>query len=161
MKLVIFLSLVLSWTITTQASEKLYVHSAKAKIKTDKKMSAPDVAQVKRGEALNLVKAEGMWFQVTYKGKPGYISKLFVKKQKPIGQAALFKEAALTKEKSSRKRSSDYAVSGATRGLTANNRVRGQREQYRSDYQTLQDVESFKVPKRSLKSFMKKAGLGK
>jgi len=139
--------------------DMLYVHSAKAHIKSQTSMSSPDMAMAKRGDSMKMLKAQGMWYNVNYKGHTGWVSKLFVKTQKPIGQADLFKAAAMSAEKTSRKRSSAYAVSGATRGLTANTRVRGQREQYRSDFQALKEMEEYRLPANVVNKFRHKAGL--
>ena len=133
----------------------MYVFAAKTTLKAGPKMSAQSVANVRRGDKLSVIATKGMWYRVKKGTAEGWISKLFIRKKKPIGRADLLKDSAMTKEKNSRKRSSSYAVSGATRGLTANNRVRGQREEYRSDFQALRDM----VSKKSLRKFRKNGGL--
>jgi len=123
----------------------VYVTAANAKLKTEAKAGSADVSQVDRGTQLSVLSESGSWYQVSQGAKTGWISKLFVSNSKPIGQNDLLKENAVTDEQMSRKRSSGYSVSAATRGLSATSRnQRG--EQFRSNNQALDELE-----KKSLK----------
>ena len=153
------LTLMLAAGFVWAADDTVYVQSVKAQLKSEPKMDAQTVTDLQRGDVLKLIKEQGVWCQVKHKGKDGWISKLFVNKRKPIGQAELMQDAETTVAKTSRRRESSYAVSAATRGLTATMRTREGREQYQSDAKALEKVENFKIETSELTSFQKSAGL--
>ena len=123
-------TLILTYFISqfSVAGELMYVQSATAKLKSGPSMSAPDVATLNRGTIVFPGKNQGVWIEVTANNKTGWVSKLFISKTKPVGETELMKNPSETDSKVSRKRSSDFAVSAATRGLQSNDRVRDGRE---------------------------------
>lgn len=134
-----------------QSGKKLYVTAATAKLKAEAKAGSTDVVAIARGQELDVVAEQGPWYQVKSGEHTGWVSKLFVSPQKPIGQNEMLKESAVTDEKMSRKRASGYAVSAATRGLAASGRTRG--EQFRSNQQALDQLEKNKVKPGELEKF--------
>lgn len=135
------------------AADLMYVQAASAKLKSGPSMSAPDIATLNRGTIVFPGQAQGVWVEVTANNKKGWISKLFISKTKPIGEAELMKNPSETDSKVSRKRSSDFAVSAATRGLQANDRVRDGRELYRSNNQAVDNLDKMNIPDQQLKKF--------
>ena len=137
----------------------LYVQVANAKLKTEPKLAAQDVATLGRGDEVKVLNTQGPWYEVQFKESKGWISKLFVNKTKPIGQADLLANPADSEAKTSRKRSANYAVSAATRGLTASDRVRDGKELFRSDKKAVEDLEKLEVPEGQVENFQKSGNL--
>ena len=127
----------------TEKGEKIYVQSVKADLKTEPKLTATSVLSLRRGAELLVLKKEGAWLNVTSAGKTGWISKLFVNSNKPVGAAELATELLSDQglAKATRRRSSSYAVSASTRGLTAGSRTREGREKYQADYDAVDKLE--------------------
>lgn len=138
----------------------VFVTAANAKLKTEAKAGSADVIQVERGTQLSVLTESGSWYQVSQGAKTGWISKLFVSTTKPIGQNDLLKENAVTDEQMSRKRSSGYSVSAATRGLSATSRnQRG--EKFRSNNQALDELEKKSLKPEEILQFQDEAKNGK
>ncbi len=144
-------SLAASWT-QAEEPEIGYIQAAKADLKADPKMDSRSITTLKRGDQLTIEKKEGIWNFVKVGGKAGWISKLFVSATKPVGAAELSQSSSESVEKSSRRRSSSYAVSAATRGLTAEGRS-GNREANPSDYDALGKMEKDVPSDAKLDSF--------
>lgn len=138
-----------------QNPAEIYVQAASAKLKVEAKAGSADVLSVSRGESLKVLQVQGSWYQVEVQGKKGWISKLFTSPNKPVGQAEVFQTEEVSKEKVSRKRSSNYSVTAATRGLSAGGRQGAGREQFRSNDQELQRLEGQKVDPKVLEQFEK------
>lgn len=138
-----------------QSPSEVYVQAASAKLKVEAKAGSADVHTVSRGATLKVLSAQGSWYQVEVDGKKGWISKLFTSPNKPVGQAEVFQTEEVSKEKVSRKRSSNYSVTAATRGLSAGGRQGGGREQFRSNDQELERMEGQKVDPKILEQFEK------
>lgn len=158
----IALALTIALASSAFAGETMYVQPAKAKLLGEPKMNGAQVAELKRGDAVEVLKKEGLWFQVKSGKNTGYVSKLFVNDTKPVGEDELQKKLSGNDNvaKAARRRSSSYSVSAATRGLTAGNRVREGRETYESDYEAVKKMDELKVDKAELQRFMKAGGLG-
>ncbi len=152
------LVLIASFQTHAQSVKKIYVTAATAKLKVEAKAGAADVVVLTRGKELEVVSEQGPWYQVKSDAQAGWVSKLFVSTQKPIGQNEMLKESAVTDEKMSRKRASGYAVSAATRGLAASSRTRG--EQFRSNHQALEQLEKNQVKPEEIEKFDAEAQLG-
>ncbi|MGK5088875.1 SH3 domain-containing protein [Bdellovibrionota bacterium FG-2] len=120
--------------------ERGYIQAAKADLKAEPKMDSKSLTQLKRGDPLTIEKKEGIWNYVKVGNKAGWVSKLFISATKPVGAAELSQNSNNNLEKSSRRRSSSYAVSAATRGLTAEGRS-GNRESLQSDFEALSTME--------------------
>lgn len=143
-------------------NEKLYVQSVKADLKTEPKLDAASVLTLKRGAELVVIKKEGAWFNVSNSGKIGWVSKLFVNSNRPVGAAEL--TAELSKDqglaKAARRRISSYSVSASTRGLTGGSRSREGREKYQSDYDAVDKIDKDSISEKDVKRFQKDGKLG-
>lgn len=146
-------------------SETVYVQSAKAQLKAQARMDAADVAPLSRGDALEVLGKEGIWFQTrstegAAAGKTGWVSKLFVSSQRPIGYNTLLTDVQEDLSKSSRRRTSSYDVSAAARGLTAvSTRSREGQGQYRPDFYTLELIEKQQPTPQQLAEFQARGKL--
>lgn len=141
------------------ADASVYVQSMTTKLKSEAKAGSADVTSLKRGDELKVLSTEGSWLKVEFNKQTGYISKLFVSNIKPATQNELMNADQSSAEKTSRKRSSSFAVSAATRGLSAGSRHRDNRENYRSDAEAVDKIEKQQVHPQDLKKFQKEGAI--
>lgn len=153
------MGLVLVAPAANGAEETMYVQAVKIELKGAPQMNAAKVADLKRGDELKVIKKDGLWYQVKAGAAAGFISRMFVSPNKPVGNADLNADVQVSLEKTSRRRSSSYSVSASTRGLSADARVRDGREMYRTDYDALKEVEAYEVKKGDLDNFQRSAKL--
>lgn len=151
-------------TLPTFAGESktVYVQSQITNLKKDPLSSSSNLGQVNRGDELEVLKQQGIWLQVTTKSKiAGWIPKLFTTKIKPMDQAQLLKDTAHldSNAKISRRRTTDYAVSAATRGLASTEKHRPGDELYRSNRLAVENLEKLKIDPEKLKTFKSSGNL--
>lgn len=139
------------------ADETVYVQSAQTNLKSEPKVDSANVKPLKRGDALTVIKKEGIWYQAKSGDKTGWVSKMFVNTHAPVGASDLSKQGDLAK--TSRRRSSEYGVTAATRGLSAGNRTRQGREEFQKDEAGLAELEKQQISPTDLKDFQKKGNL--
>jgi uncharacterized protein YgiM (DUF1202 family) len=144
-------------------SEVMYVNPAKAQLRSEPKMNAPVLKELVRGTKLTVLKKEGIWYEVATQAKStekGWISKLFISPNAPVGEAELSNLANdANLGKASRRRSSSYNVSASTRGLTAGNRGREGREAYQSDSEAVEKMDKLKPAEGEIQKFKKSGKL--
>lgn len=152
------------WTLSSEnlrAEEQgLFVQAVQAALRSEPKMTASRIAELKRGDMVTSVKKQGGWIEVTYKNHIGWISTLMVGPRKPVGHAELMKNVSTDEVKESRRRTSSLAVAASTRGLAASERVRHGREAYRTDYLALKKLEEQTLSPDQIEKFLKDAQLG-
>ena len=160
-KAVFFGSLLCLCTARADAATALWVQAVQVDLKTEAQMSAAPVLHLKRGDQVALLTTQGLWLQVTVHGKTGWLSKIFLSDHPPIGNAELSKEVNVSMEKTTRRRSSSYAVSASTRGLQADKSIsrRGEDTQ-RPDYRSLEKMEHFQLDSRLISRFAAEAREG-
>ena len=152
------INLMASWTFAEEI-KTLYIQAATAKLKSEAKVGSKDVAKLIRGDSLQVLEIQEGWYKVRFNSETGWISKLFVSPTKPMNQSELIQSNDVSPEKTSRKRSSAYAVSAATRGLSAGSRGRDNQQKYRSNDQALEKLEKNMVDEGALEQFQKKGNL--
>lgn len=142
------------------ADPMVYVQSQNTQIKKEAKPTAENLIDVKRGDELKLLSSQGMWLQVEFQGKSGWIMKLLTSPNKPVGQADLVNASKINSDaKTSRRRSNEFAVSAAARGLAATERNRNSVNKQRSNRQAVSDLENIKIEEQEVDQF-KKEGEG-
>ncbi|OFZ20657.1 MAG: hypothetical protein A2X94_04045 [Bdellovibrionales bacterium GWB1_55_8] len=144
------------------APEIVYVQAEKTALKAGPQMAAPTIGPLVRGEELEVLEKRGVWLRVRQTrsgGREGWVSKLFTSSHKPVGHATLSQEVKVSLEKASRRRESSYSVTASTRGLNADERVRGGRELFRADYDALKKMEAFKLQEGAVRQFRKSGNL--
>jgi uncharacterized protein YgiM (DUF1202 family) len=137
-------------------AEVVFVQAVTTSLRKDRANTAESVTEVKRGDSLTVLSREGIWLKVrTAKAAEGWIPKVLTSTLAPVGQAQLLKDNANldSKAKSSRRRTSDYAVSAATRGLASGERRRPGEESYRSNHQAVEEIEQIVITPEQLKTF--------
>jgi uncharacterized protein YgiM (DUF1202 family) len=145
--------------------EYVYVNPAKAQLRSEPKMNATVLNELPRGTKLKVSRKEGLWLQVSIEGKAnasvknaqsGWMSKLFLSPNAPVGEAELGNLANDNNlSKASRRRSSSYNVSASTRGLTAGNRGREGREKFQSDAEAVEKMDKAKPVEGEVRNFKK------
>jgi Zn-dependent protease with chaperone function len=122
----------------------LYVQSPKAKLLSQPQLSS-DGPILKVGESLSPMKEQGLFVQVRYQDKTGWVSKLFVSQLPPSSQIKLGSTSSSTEAVAARQRASDFTKTAAARGLseTEKMRVRGGAELY--DFESLRWLESLPI----------------
>jgi len=141
------------------AAETMYVQAQKAGVLAEAKSGAVVVTELARGASVSVLEKSGLWYKVQVENKQGFISRLFLSPNKPVGAAELAKANEVSLEKANRRRSSSFAATASTRGLQADERVRQGREMYQADFRALQKVEKYEIPADRLQLFRKQAGL--
>ena len=141
----------------------VFLQSQSSQLKKDPQASAPSIQELKRGDELNVIKKEGIWLFVKTKNNiEGWVPKILTSTVKPLGQAQLLKDTANldSSAKTSRRRTTDYAVSAATRGLAAGERHRPGEESFRSNRLAVDEMEkNIKMSPEKVKKFKEEAQL--
>lgn len=156
MKALFIIGVMISLPALCAETPLLYVQSIATNLKEGPKGSSTNVAELKRGDELTVLKVEGSWVQVkTNSQKEGWVLKVLTSPLKPIGQAQLLKDTASVDStaKTSRRRTTDYAVSAATRGLSASERHRPGDENFRSNRKAVEEIEKVQISAEKLKKF--------
>ncbi|MCB1156677.1 MAG: hypothetical protein H7A25_15355 [Leptospiraceae bacterium] len=78
----IILFLLLS-SVSLFAREFVYVSSPSAKLMKEPKIVTDSYFPIKKAEKLEIIQKEGVFFKVRYKGKVGYVPRMFTHTQKP------------------------------------------------------------------------------
>lgn len=147
--------------LSTAFADSQYVQSLKVSLKAEPSMTATETATLQRGDEVTVLETQGAWLKVQKGPATGWVSKLFVNKNKPVGAAALAQEAPTSEAKTSRRRESSYSVSASTRGLLPIERSRSGREAYRSDNEALDAVDHVAPTPNEVQQFIKKGEAGK
>lgn len=140
----------------------IFVQSQSTQLRKDPLATSASLMDLKRGDELILLKKEGMWLQVkTSNQTEGWVPKILTSTVKPLGQAQLLKDTANidTNAKTSRRRTTDYAVSAATRGLSAGERHRPGDENFRSNRNAVEELEKVQITPQQIKNFKAEAKL--
>lgn len=144
-------------------SNTVYLQSQTTQLKKDPQTQSTSVMELKRGDELTILQKEGIWLQVkTANNSEGWIPKILTSKVKPLGQAQLLKDTANldSNAKTSRRRTTDYAVSAATRGLASSDRHRPGDESFRSNRQAVEELEGkINLTPQQVKQFKDEANL--
>jgi hypothetical protein len=143
------------FSITSSAEEQsVYVKAKSIQLKKEPNNSADSLIELVRGDKLKVLTTQGLWLQVESKEKVGWISKVFTSDIKPVGQTELLNDSKVNSAaKTSRRRSNEYAVSAAARGLTATERNRNSVNKQRSNRQAVSDLEKIKVEDKEVDQF--------
>ena len=144
---------------TMSGAQTLFVQSQKLALKAEANMSASEVTGLVRGDEVTLIEKQGTWLKVQKGEKTGWVSKLFVSKNRPVGAATLAQEVTASESKTSRRRESSYSVSASTRGLMPIQRSRTGRESYQSDNEALELIISRQISESEISEFINSSEL--
>lgn len=134
-----FLLLFLPFSIFSKGN--VYVQSNKAKLLSQPKLNSDGIL-LKQGDVLTPITDQGLFVQVRWEEKTGWVSKLFVSPLPPGNQMKLGITSNSSEAVVARQRASDYTKTAAARGLseTQKMRVRGEGDLY--DFESLRWLES-------------------
>jgi len=158
----LFFGLLIATRLLASDVTNVYVQSQSTQLRKDPQSTSEVVLNLKRGDELTVLKKDGLWLQVkTSNQTEGWIPKILTSTVKPLGQAQLLKDTANidSNAKTSRRRTTDYAVSAATRGLSAGERHRPGDENFRSNRQAVDELEKVQITPQQIKSFKEAAKL--
>lgn len=127
---------------STALAETLYVQSLKAKLLAEPAFKARVVASVNKGAALNVLQYKGRWCQVSSGEHSGWVSRFVLADHPPLNKiTVLGGEREI--EQNARRRASAVTTAGAARGLSAEQRRRGQVQG--ANYPALEKVEAIAI----------------
>ncbi len=148
-RLVILLSLFVSLFVWANEPGKVYVRSEKAQLLDSPRFGAKSIAQLKRGDALQVLDQQGSWYKVRGAAQAeGWISSAFVAQESVKTQAGLAKSES-EDPRAARRRGARAATMGV-RGLT---RGADKLDDAQADHKTLQEVENDAVPQGDVKQY--------
>ncbi len=125
MKRLTFFIAFMSFAVTAQASDFLYILSAQAKILAEPTFNSALVDRVSKGEKLvALGKKNNRWFKVRYNGKEGWVSRLAVSPNPPSKRRHRLAKADKAIVDNARRRASSNSTTAAVRGLRGEERSR-------------------------------------
>ncbi|MBN8537524.1 MAG: SH3 domain-containing protein [Deltaproteobacteria bacterium] len=118
MKLVFGLFFIISIVVEVCfAKEVVFITVLKGKILKENNSQSEALEELARGDSMEIIKMEGAWYHVNYKGKTGWIAKLFTSKSPPLKNSDINNLKKIDSDKVGRVRL-NYENKGAARGLT-------------------------------------------
>ncbi len=147
---------ILAMPLQAKDKESLYVLPTKAPMTQDPRMQSPRLTQLPRGTQVVVIEDKEDWVRIEHEKKMGWILKVHLTSQKPIGAPETDEKIADTLEKSTRKRTAGYPTSAATRGVT------GKGEDGSADTvdrAAVEELEAVKIPATEVEQFRAKGNL--
>lgn len=142
MKRIISLVIIFAATVVF-AADVLYVQSLKAKVMASPGFKSDVKAVVERGTELAVTGKEGDWFHVTTpSGNEGWVNRLTVSENPPLGTVKPVEKETAAVEDQSRRRASAMTSAAAARGLAEKDRKRLSQLGL-ADYDSLKSLEGF------------------
>lgn len=158
----IILGLLFYIPLSAEEFSRVFVQAQSTQLRKEASTTASSLMDLKRGDELLVLKKEGLWLQVKVNNQiDGWVPKILTSTIKPLGQAQLLKDTAKmdSTAKTSRRRTTDYAVSAATRGLSASERHRPGDESFRSNREAVEELEKIQLTPQQIKNFKTEAQL--
>jgi len=146
----------MAWMFITSAAYaqgEYYVQSIKAKVMSVNSFKSPVIGEVGKGYKFISSGTVGSWVKVKYNNKDGYVSSLLLSTHPPFDKMAVIKGEEGDIKQGVRRRASSYTSAAAARGLTSDDRRRLSKEE-KADYDSLEQMESFKITADELNRFM-------
>ncbi|MFU8838595.1 MAG: SH3 domain-containing protein [Thiohalomonadaceae bacterium] len=131
----------------------LYVQSLEAKLLSEPKVNATELAKLERGTRVELIADNASWYQVRHENSEGWIFRYFVAEHPPLESAGPALSDELDREHV-RRRASAVATAGATRGLGPEERNRAH-EMGIADYHALNKMDALIIDGARLNHFVK------
>lgn len=103
-------------TSATQAADTFFVQGLTLSLRDEPSPTAKEIAQLKRGQTLQLQEAKGLWYKVNSGKDSGWAPSIMLSKQQVSAPESILKGKEDINQ-GARKRSSAIATAGATRGL--------------------------------------------
>lgn len=139
--------LCLSWGAV---ADVIFVKSERAKLVDSPSFKGVVLAELVRGNELELLETQKSWRKVSVSGMEGWISGLLVSSEPPVAKVSHIGTDDSSVSGSVRTRASAVATGGATRGLMADN----SEENLNSDYSELVELEQHQYDQNEIESFI-------
>lgn len=146
-----FLLLFLFTSATLGAGER-YITSKKASLLAEPKFGAAIVLTLTRGTKVVLVESSADWLLVNAGDARGWISRLVSSETPPLEKETNLDKLDAHLMQNTRRRASDVAAAGATRGLTAADRGRASKGRA-ADFEAVGRMESHSIDEQELDRF--------
>lgn len=141
----------LGWVQASVANDG-YVVSKQANVLLRAEFGSPVLLTLKRGAKVELKEGHGNWIMVRTGHVRGWVPRLLVDEKKPATKPSRLEALDGTFSQSTRRRASEVTAAGATRGLTAQDRLRANQEDA-ADFIALSKVESWSVTEAEIEQF--------
>lgn len=143
------------WNVS--ANDVLFVQSTKAVIFSSPNFKADTVAEIKKGEKVDLIETASHWVKISYQGKTGWVSKLLVSSHPPQHKITVINEHEDQQQKDNvRRRASATASAAAARGLRDQERARAS-DHDQPNWKALDKVDAVEVDETQVNDFIKNA----
>ncbi|MDO8412672.1 MAG: SH3 domain-containing protein [Gallionellaceae bacterium] len=150
--LIIFMTGML-YTAISHAESVYFVQSANAKIWLNSSFASKVIAEVGKGQRLISTGQQGRWIKVNFDGKEGYIPSLLLSTHPPLKRPMIVKAEDAEIRQGVRRRTSSFTSAAAARGLTKEDRERGDIEEG-VDFNALHKMEALTFTDNEITQFM-------
>ncbi|MDY6933348.1 MAG: SH3 domain-containing protein [Spirochaetota bacterium] len=149
------------------SAEALYVSSMKTSLYSKANRKSAKIMTLKRGARLNLLSTKGLWLQVSFANKKGWVSKMVTSKNKPGPRLSILGSAGHNARIHARKRASSDVTAASARGLVDDDASTSSKKRSRSsnrksdgfDPAVLSKMEGLYIPEKKLLLFLSEAGI--
>lgn len=138
--------------VLAAAEQPLYVQSQQAAMLAEARADAAVIAQLARGDAVQLLDSNPSWHKVRKGEQEGWVFRYFLAAHPPLQQAAPALADDVDRDHA-RRRASAVVTAGATRGLTQQERERAH-QQGVADYNALTRMEDTVVDSAQVQLFI-------
>ena len=157
MRKLIFFACAVLFFASPAFGDTMYVQSAKAKLMESPSFKAGVVAELTKGTEVSVLETQKRWQKISAGSRSGWVSKMLLAKQPPLGKVSVFKVGSESLEGKARRRASSVTTAGAARGLSADDRRRAASGGY--DYFSLKRVEANNVTDAEIAAFISEGEL--
>lgn len=148
----------LLFAATAFSEGSLYVQPFRAKIFTKPSIASEVLGPVDSGFQFIPAGKEGSWLKLDFKGKQGFIPAAQTARNPPLGKSVVSGAERTPKLGARARTSTSSAVVAGMKGLTYEDRARVTKGE-RSDFESLDKVESMKISPEELKQFQPEGGI--
>lgn len=144
MKFIILSLFVMPFILCEIRAETYYVKGLWANLVKAPQNNAPILLKMTKGSAVEVIKLQDVWSEVSYQGKKGFLSTLALSSTPPLKGTTLLSNKEIDIGQKARKRASQFTSAASARGLRQSN-YDFSASQYSPDFKGLQQVESWRV----------------
>lgn len=141
------------YAMVLHAESVYYVQSANARIWIGTSFVSKVIAEVGKGQKLESTGTEGRWVKVKFNGKEGYIPSLLLSTHPPLKRTEIIKAEDSDIKQGVRRRASSFTSAAAARGLTKEDRERGDIDEG-VNFNALKKMESMAISDEEITQFM-------
>jgi uncharacterized protein YgiM (DUF1202 family) len=158
-RLLVLIALILVGTVLGAAAETVYIQAKTVKLRSGKTSLDPVVADLKYGQAVELLRAEGKWYEVqTSAGAKGWIYATKISRSQPSGTDDTLASLGRSVR---RGEGSEVSASAGARGLDKVSEGYANRAGIPPAYrQAVDRMAVYQVTDQEIEDFLKKGELG-